>query len=70
MAAADKTITVTNSRTAPTPTGLLLDAAPYGAMLLAAVVALIVANTGAACCCVNVVTATNNAAGGKTGAVG
>lgn len=36
MAAADKTITVTNSRTAPTPTGLLLDAAPYGAMLLAA----------------------------------
>ena len=36
MAAADKTITVTNSRTAPTPTGLLLDAAPYGGMLLAA----------------------------------
>ena len=36
MAAADKTITVTNSRTAPTPTGLLLDAAPYGTMLLAA----------------------------------
>ena len=36
MAAADKTITVTNSRTAPTPTGLLQDAAPYGAMLLAA----------------------------------
>ena len=36
MAAADKTITVTNSRTAPTPTGLLLDAAPYSAMLLAA----------------------------------
>ena len=33
---ADKTITVTNSRTAPTPTGLLLDAAPYGTMLLAA----------------------------------
>ena len=36
LAAADKTITVTNSRTAPTPTGLLLDAAPYGTMLLAA----------------------------------
>ena len=36
MAAADKTITVTNSRTAPTPTGLLQDAAPYGTMLLAA----------------------------------
>ena len=40
MAAADKTITVTNSRTAPTPTGLLLDAAPYGAMLLAAALLL------------------------------
>lgn len=36
MTAADKTVTVTNSRTAPSPTGLLLDAAPYGAMLLAA----------------------------------
>mgnify|MGYP000931184038 CR=1 FL=1 len=36
MGAADKTITVTNSRTAPTPTGLLQDAAPYGTMLLAA----------------------------------
>ncbi len=36
MAAANQTVTVTNSRTAPTPTGLLLDAAPYGAMLLAA----------------------------------
>ena len=36
MAAADKTITVTNSRTAPTPTGLLLDVVPYGTMLLAA----------------------------------
>ena len=36
MTAADKTITVTNTRNAPSPTGLLLDAAPYGAMLLAA----------------------------------
>lgn len=36
MGTADQTITVTNTRTAPTPTGLLLDAAPYGAMLLAA----------------------------------
>ena len=36
MAAENKTITVTNSRTAPSPTGLLLDAAPYGTMVLAA----------------------------------
>ena len=36
MAAENQTITVTNSRTAPSPTGLLLDAAPYGTMVLAA----------------------------------
>ena len=30
---ADAAITVTNTRDAVTPTGLLLDAAPYGAML-------------------------------------
>lgn len=33
MTAADADITVTNTREAPAPTGLLLDAAPYGAML-------------------------------------
>ena len=34
---ADAAITVTNTRDAVTPTGLLLDAAPYGAMLALAV---------------------------------
>ena len=34
---ADAAITVTNIRDAVTPTGLLLDAAPYGAMLALAV---------------------------------
>ena len=33
MTAADTDITVTNTREATAPTGLLLDAAPYGAML-------------------------------------
>ena len=33
MPAADTALTVTNTRNAATPTGLLLDAAPYGAML-------------------------------------
>lgn len=33
MTAADADITVTNTREAAAPTGLLLDAAPYGAML-------------------------------------
>lgn len=33
MAAADTAITVTNTRDSAAPTGLLLDAAPYGAML-------------------------------------
>lgn len=36
MPDADQTVTVTNTRNAPTPTGLLLDAAPYGIMLAAA----------------------------------
>ena len=33
MPAADTALTVTNTRNAATPTGLLLDVAPYGAML-------------------------------------
>ena len=37
IGAADAAITVTNIRDAVTPTGLLLDAAPYGAMLALAV---------------------------------
>ncbi len=37
IGAADAAITVTNTRDAVTPTGLLLDAAPYGAMLALAV---------------------------------
>ena len=36
MESEDQTVTVTNTRNAPSPTGLLLDAAPYGAMVLAA----------------------------------
>lgn len=36
MPDADQMVTVTNTRNAPTPTGLLLDAAPYGIMLAAA----------------------------------
>ena len=36
MESEDQIVTVTNTRNAPSPTGLLLDAAPYGAMVLAA----------------------------------